>query len=308
MRKSTLEDGGMGPFLNSPADDLVDKAWEARTPGQRRKLARRALKADLDCVDAYNLLALSAESRAETIALLREAVRIGERLFAPVLDDPEMAWWGFIGTRPWMRALHHLALMLEEAGDVDEAEALYRRMLELNPSDNQGVRFLLLRRLCHAGRVADCRAQLAEYPDDWSVESSMTALWADLAEGDRAAAEARVPEIREQNPHVLPLLIEVLRGKRQASDDYEFIEPGGESEADVYAANYTLQQKWLNRISITNLIRIKNTQYLYLMIEVQLERSNTSEARNRRLILIYILKDITNLSQSSVNGQQVLTI
>ena len=66
MRKSMLEDGGMGPFLDSPADDLVGKAWEARTPGQRRKLARKALKADLDCVDAYNLLALSADSLAES--------------------------------------------------------------------------------------------------------------------------------------------------------------------------------------------------------------------------------------------------
>jgi len=42
-----------------------------------------------------------------------------------------------------MRALHGRGLCLWRLGRTDEARQVFAWMLELNPNDNQGVRFLL---------------------------------------------------------------------------------------------------------------------------------------------------------------------
>jgi hypothetical protein len=42
-----------------------------------------------------------------------------------------------------MRALHGKGLCLWRPGQMDEARRAFAWMLELNPNDNQGVRFLL---------------------------------------------------------------------------------------------------------------------------------------------------------------------
>ena len=46
-------------------------------------------------------------------------------------------FWGFLETRPYMRARAGLAGTLLKLGDVDGALSHYRDMLKLNPNDNQ---------------------------------------------------------------------------------------------------------------------------------------------------------------------------
>jgi tetratricopeptide (TPR) repeat protein len=52
-------------------------------------------------------------------------------------------FWGFLETRPYMRARAGLASTLLQLGDVDGALAHYRDMLKLNPNDNQGIRYVV---------------------------------------------------------------------------------------------------------------------------------------------------------------------
>lgn len=51
--------------------------------------------------------------------------------------------WGTIDNRPFLRCLHGYGLCLWRLGRFDEAFSIFNRILWLNPSDNQGVRFLL---------------------------------------------------------------------------------------------------------------------------------------------------------------------
>ena len=51
--------------------------------------------------------------------------------------------WDDGGARPFMRALRGRGLCLWRLGRTDEARQVFARMLELNPDDNLGVRFLL---------------------------------------------------------------------------------------------------------------------------------------------------------------------
>jgi tetratricopeptide (TPR) repeat protein len=49
--------------------------------------------------------------------------------------------WGWIDNRPWLRFLNGYGLCLWRLGNFKEAEHVFDRVLWLNPTDNQGVRF-----------------------------------------------------------------------------------------------------------------------------------------------------------------------
>lgn len=51
--------------------------------------------------------------------------------------------WGFLENRPYLRALGNMALVLAQQQRWDEALAIHERLLELNPDDNQGIRWLI---------------------------------------------------------------------------------------------------------------------------------------------------------------------
>jgi len=51
--------------------------------------------------------------------------------------------WGLIDNCPFLRCMHGYGLCLWRLGRFDEAERVFDRMFWLNPSDNQGVRFLI---------------------------------------------------------------------------------------------------------------------------------------------------------------------
>ncbi len=51
--------------------------------------------------------------------------------------------WGIIDNRPYLRCLHGYGLSLWQLGRIEEAAKVFERLLWLNPTDNQGVRFLV---------------------------------------------------------------------------------------------------------------------------------------------------------------------
>jgi hypothetical protein len=68
-------------------------------------------------------------------------VRIGELSLG--LDFDGLLPWGHIDNRPFLRCMHGFGLCRWRLGRFQEAECVFERMLRLNPSDNQGVRFLI---------------------------------------------------------------------------------------------------------------------------------------------------------------------
>ena len=56
---------------------------------------------------------------------------------------PRHLSWGEIENRPILRIIQMRALLDHGDGNLKEAEQLYRVLLKLNPSDNQGIRYLL---------------------------------------------------------------------------------------------------------------------------------------------------------------------
>jgi len=51
--------------------------------------------------------------------------------------------WGVIDNRQYLRALENMASMYSIDQNIKEAEEIYKLILKLNPSDNQGIRYYL---------------------------------------------------------------------------------------------------------------------------------------------------------------------
>jgi len=107
--------------------DIMDTA-EGR---EQVDAARDVLKLDAANLEAYVVLAGHAETTAEALALLREAIRIGNRRWAPGDEADDVAWWRDAETRPFMRAILAYGNVLAEAGLRDEAADCFRALRDM---------------------------------------------------------------------------------------------------------------------------------------------------------------------------------
>jgi hypothetical protein len=129
------------PF-NDPitrSNDLKD----AGEPGEAVKILMELCRADLRCLDAHSHLGNFVFDHQPQDALRHYEVglRIGELSLGD--DFTGVLPWGCIGNRPFLRCMHGYGLCLWRLGRFDEAGRIFHQMLWLNPSDNQGVRFLI---------------------------------------------------------------------------------------------------------------------------------------------------------------------
>lgn len=254
LRQGKLVQDMFGPAIEGPADDIVNDAWDAKSPAARVKLARKALSIDLNAIDAYNILGIYAPTVAEKIALFGAAVDVGGELFAPLLESEDMAWWGFMGTRPWMRAQQNLGLAFIEAGDTDYAIEVFEQLLLLNPNDNQGIRYLLLQLFAETGNEDDCKALFDIYPDDGSVEFPATRLLFELSRPKpRKNLGKLFEDVRAANAFVLPMLKLAASGKWPPRDQSDYVALGSQEQAAIYLTEF--KPAWLRHPRIfTNLL------------------------------------------------------
>lgn len=131
---------------NRAAENVFDEGVERWWSGNRRdaaKLFRRALELDPRHADAHNhlgIIDLDARKLKAAEQHFRTAIDGGQR---HLVRDGAKVHWRVIENRPYLRGLANLALVLADQKRWAEALAIHKQMLELNPSDNQGVRYLI---------------------------------------------------------------------------------------------------------------------------------------------------------------------
>ena len=220
------------------AQSLVYEAWNSEGP-QRVRLARRALETCPDCADAYVILAEEdSKDRKHALELFRKGVEAGERSLDPSLFQTKAGkFWDIMETRPYMRARLGLAECLWESGKKDEAVTHLRELFRLNPSDNQGVRYILAQCLLETGAEGELGELLERFRDDTSPEIRYShALWAFRREGPGRKASAVLAEAVKSNPHVPAYL---LKRKQPPKEGPVSAEAGSDEEAAAYAIGAT---------------------------------------------------------------------
>lgn len=108
-----------------------------------RVILMNLLAKDLRCLDAHAHLG-NHEFKYRPEQALRHyetGTAIGELSLGPRFRDALP--WGLIDNRPYLRCLHGKGLALWRLGRMQDAVAIFEKLLWLNPSDNQGARFCL---------------------------------------------------------------------------------------------------------------------------------------------------------------------
>ncbi|MBX2997912.1 MAG: tetratricopeptide repeat protein [Caldilineaceae bacterium] len=243
LQELLAETGGMIPKTKAEtplekAQELVYQAMQASNPKKAAQLARKALKLSPDCADAYLLLGdLEAKSVEEARDYYEKAVAAGERAIGPeTFETGKGHFWGIIETRPYMRARQQLADLLWELGEPEAALNHYREMMELNPGDNQGVRYVLLSALLQLCKNDEAEALLAQFEDDaFAIWHYNRALLLFRKYGRSPEAEQALLNAFEQNEYVPDYLL----GLEEMPFEEDFPEAygwGDEEEAILYVS------------------------------------------------------------------------
>lgn len=126
------------------AQAFIFDARETDDPETVLKLIRKAIKKSPLCADAYLCYSeISDEPAAAKISYLETAMYAAFITLGENVHEFAGQYWGLIETRPYMRAKAALAVALWESGHFYPALDHCREILQLNPDDNQGVRYLL---------------------------------------------------------------------------------------------------------------------------------------------------------------------
>jgi hypothetical protein len=151
-------------FLHNPAHrkrilEFVDKdhpvmsefynlMTKKRTPPQMEKKLRVLIEKDPGFLDPYvqlSHLLLSAGAAEEGCEIAAEAFSVAQKMIADREGNwPERMEWGWLENRHILRALHHFGWLLWRMGHVDHSLAVFRRIIRMNPNDNQGIRWEIL--------------------------------------------------------------------------------------------------------------------------------------------------------------------
>jgi len=219
----------------SPQEEAQELAWnamEAATARQARKLAKQALAKDPDCVDAWMALTQTdARTVEEAIAGMQKAVAAGERsLGAAFFAENKGAFWGLLETRPYMRARYELADLLLEIDRPDEAITHFEALLELNPNDNQGVRYVLLACYLAEENLEGARRLLRDYDDDGDIVFAWGRVLESFLSDELGKAAKALKQARRQNRFVELYLTGELLPPKDVPESYSL----GSKEEAIY--------------------------------------------------------------------------
>jgi len=195
------------------ADQVFDEGMEYSWSGQAKKALqfyRRALEIHPGHVDAHvhigNFLTRVGHYK-EARESYAAAVDWGRQQLGEIA--PGDAWLD-IDTRPFMRALHGLGLVLEKLKEPNRALECYLELLEIDPDDHIGIRYLMGRVYHELGDLeqAEERYKIAsDWPDGaWSL------VWLYLEQGELYKASLAAVKALESNAHVPAVFLEYRYG------------------------------------------------------------------------------------------------
>lgn len=135
-----------GADPDNPDGDPIIESNDRKDAGDfagARRMLMTLVEADLRCLDAHAHLGnlVFDHHPADALRHYEVGVRIGD-LSLDSSPTPVLRW-GCINNRPFLRCLNGYGICLWRLGRWDEAARAFDRMLWLNPSDDQGIRFLL---------------------------------------------------------------------------------------------------------------------------------------------------------------------
>lgn len=222
------------PKSQDPRDIAQDLLFEAdeESGGKRKELIQKALNVYPLSSDAYALLAEDERDINKRMELLKKAIDVGEQdLGDAFFKENHGHFWGLIETRPYMRAKATYGTTLEELGLTKEAIEIYTDLLELNPNDNQGIRYMLLSLYIMDNNFEKAHTLIDEYDEASATFLFSEALLNFKEKGITKNGIEMLRDAHDSNPYVIDYL---LGEKRIPRERPSYVGFGDEMEAIAY--------------------------------------------------------------------------
>ena len=129
------------------AYDILNEAQNSKSKKQAKKLAEEAYKVCSDCFDAISFKASLEKNSINRMNILNEGLNFEENRLRKekFFEDGNIgSFYNIFETRPYIRGLNQKAFYLAQDGKYKLAIELCKEILELNNSDNTGIRYLLM--------------------------------------------------------------------------------------------------------------------------------------------------------------------
>lgn len=224
-----IEISSSGKSKKEKAQDLIYEAYDLPV-SDGKKLVEKAMKLDPDHPDIYVYLAEIEPDIDKALSFYKIGVEAGEKsLGKNMFIDDKGHFWGIFETRPYMRARAGFADCLQAIGEKDQAIKHYQEMLELNPHDNQGIRYLLATLLLEQDNEENYKSLLKQYDEEGSaVWMYNLAIYAYKKEGKSKESEKALLEAFQSNHHVIDYMLGI---KKMPDELPAYIGIGDENEA-----------------------------------------------------------------------------
>jgi tetratricopeptide (TPR) repeat protein len=199
------------PFIaQNDAQKAVEMVWEAweLSPDKGKQLTQKALELHPDCIEAHEYMGESYSYYDKRAIHFQKGVEIGRRIFGGAfLKENKGYFWGVSETRPFMRCLSSLANCHYSLLGCTEAIEIWKEMLELNPNDNQGIRFNLFPALLETNNLKDFKKYRKKHTDGSSMMLFNDALAEFMEKGACESSNVLLQVAANNNKFVRPLLL-----------------------------------------------------------------------------------------------------
>lgn len=213
------------------AADLVFEAYD-HDPEEGKHKVNFALILDSECIEAYEWLGVHEDMPAIACVFFEKAIVIGRKKFGGSYQKKNKGhFWGLHETRPFMRCMQLYADCCQALDKTSEAVAYYEELLQLNPNDNQGVRYHLLLGYILLSENKRFEKLAAQFKDDFTAFFAFNlVLYSFKTKGICSETESLLNQAKKANKFV----VKELLLKRKKPYIYESFQMGAKSEAEHY--------------------------------------------------------------------------
>ncbi|CAM3140102.1 SEC-C metal-binding domain-containing protein [Filibacter tadaridae] len=207
---------------------LAFEAYLAETEEERRNLAEKAAIIDAANPDVLLLQTEMEEDASKVVELYEKAIGHASRTFEAG-ENP----WQNIPNRPFMRAAFAYGVHLFTTSEYNEAAWIFKDLLKMNQTDNQGARYEAVASLIHAKRFTEAAEILVRY--EKGSQHDATYLYLDWkleyegSEGKSESADDMLQAAAKLNGHVHHLM--TFKVQTIPYPKYVTVEPGSVEEA-----------------------------------------------------------------------------
>lgn len=146
-----------------------------------KKIIENCPKGHIDAILHLGFLYNDTGKKIEGNALINKAHSIALEAIPDKFDETkDKIIWASLENRPFLRTFQGAILELMKETEYESAIEKCRFVLNVNPNDNQGIRYLLLECYFHQKEPKNVLKLINEYEEEWSLDFSYGGVLANL--------------------------------------------------------------------------------------------------------------------------------